>query len=491
MGSILLVDDEELFRSLLTALVEKAGHQAVSAATLFEGLQLAQQHPFDLVFLDVGLPDGNGLDALPRFRSSPSQPEVLIVTGATDSNGAELAIRSGAWNYIRKPFTATDILLQIKRALDYHEKKTGASSHKNLDRGRIIGQSAELNHCLDLVAQCAGTDANVLITGETGTGKELFAQLIHRNSPRADKYFIIVDCAALPEHLIESILFGHVKGAFTGADQERKGLIAQADEGTLFLDEVGELPPAAQKSFLRVLQERCFRPVGGDRERESNFRLVAATHRNLDLMVTEGQFRSDLLYRLRTFAIHIPPLRVRKRDIEAMAMHFVFTLCNRHRIPIKGMLPEFLGMLSCHDWPGNVRELVNTIEKAVLADPANPTLFPQHLDSAIRLKSIQAATERSDSHRSEFPDPEFCQTSVTPFLLPDGLPTLKNFRRDAFDQIEKQYLLRLMTETSEDIEKACKLSGLGRSRLYGLLKRHALTLPANKIADSPFRNKSC
>jgi two-component system, NtrC family, response regulator len=482
MGCILIVDDEELVRNLLSDLVVNQGHQAFSAATLFEGLQLAQQHPFDLVFLDVRLPDGNGLDALPGFRSAPSQPEVLIITGGMDSNGADLAIQSGAWNYIQKPFTKNELLLQIQRALDYHQKKTTTFSRRNLDRGRIIGQSAELNRCLDQVAQCAGTDANVLITGETGTGKELFAQAIHSNSLRADKHFIIVDCAALPEHLIESVLFGHIKGAFTGADQERKGLIAQADGSTLFLDEVGELPPVAQKSFLRVLQERRFRPVGSDRERTSDFRLVAATHRDLDLMVTEGQFRSDLLYRLRTFVIHIPPLRIRKNDIEAMAMHYVFTLCNRHRIPIKGMLPEFLEVLSCHDWPGNVRELVNTIEKAVLSDPANPTLFPQHLDSAIRLKYIQTkASEKTDAFRSEMPCPKLNQASGIPFLMVDELPTLKNFRRAAYDAIEKQYLLRLMTESSEDIEKACRLSGLRRSRLYGLLKIHDLSLPAVKF----------
>ena len=483
MASILIVDDHEIFRVLLTGMVEELGHQAVSAETLFDGLQLAQQQSFDLVFLDVILPDGNGLDALPGFRSAPSRPEVIIITGFEDSNGAEMAIQSGAWNYIQKPFTRNVILLQIKRALDYHEKKTISSSHRNLDRGRMIGQSPEFHRCLDQVAQCTETDANVLITGETGTGKELLAQVTHRNSLRADKNFIIVDCAALPEHLIESILFGHVKGAFTGADQERKGLIAQADEGTLFLDEVGELPPVAQKSFLRVLQERRFRPVGSDRERTSNFRLVAATHRDLDLMVTEGQFRSDLLYRLRTFGIHIPPLRERKGDIESMAMHFVFMLCNRHRIPIKGMLPEFLEMLSCHDWPGNVRELLSTIEKAVLADPANPTLFPQHLDSSIRLKYIQAAgSKKSGSHQSEFPDPKLSLDPVTPLLQSDGLPTLKNFRRSAYERIEKHYISRLMAETSEDIEKACRISGLGRSRLYGLLKDHALSLPGDKSA---------
>jgi two-component system NtrC family response regulator len=240
----------------------------------------------------------------------------------------------------------------------------------------------------------------------------------------------------------------------------------------------------AQKSFLRVLQERRFRPVGSDRERTSNFRLVAATHRDIDLMVTEGQFRSDLLYRLRTFAIHIPPLRVRKKDIEEMAIHYVFTLCNRHRIPIKGMLPEFLEMLSWHDWPGNVRELVNTIENAVLADPVNPTLFPQHLNSAIRLKYIQAAAaEKSDSNRSKSPDPESARASLNPFLPPDdGLPSLKDYRRTAYDRIEKQYLLCLMEKAPDDIENACRLSGLGRSRLYGLLKRHALSLPTDKSA---------
>lgn len=185
MGSILIVDDQEIFRVLLTGMVEELGYQAVSAETLFEGLQLVQHQAFDLVFLDVILPDGNGLDALPGFRSAPSRPEVIIITGFEDSNGAEMAIQSGAWNYIRKPFTRNVILLQIKRALDYHEKKTISSSHRNLDRGRMIGQSPVFHHCLDQVARCTGTDANVLITGETGTGKELLAQVIHRNSLRA------------------------------------------------------------------------------------------------------------------------------------------------------------------------------------------------------------------------------------------------------------------------------------------------------------------
>lgn len=480
MGRILIVDDEELLRVYLTDLAEGAGHEAVSAPTLSGGLLMIQQHRFDLVFLDICLPDGNGLDALPRFRSAPCQPEVLIITGTRDLNGAELAIQSGAWNYIQKPFSRNDLLLQIHRALEYHQKKTSTVSRRNLDRSRIIGQSAELNHCLDQAAQCAATDANVLITGETGTGKELLAQMIHRNSLRAEKNFVIVDCAALPEHLIESLLFGHIKGAFTGANQERKGLIAQSDGGTLFLDEVGELPLLAQKSFLRVLQERQYRPVGSDRERISNFRLIAATHRDLDAMVSEGRFRQDLLYRLRTFSIHIPPLCDRKCDIEEMAVHYIFLLCNRHCIPIKGMVPEFLKALTCHDWPGNVRELVNVLEKAVLADPANPTLFPQHLDTAIRLKFIQtSANEQIERSFSEADPPERIQAASIP-SLPQRLPTLKNFRRIAYEQIEKQYLLQLMVQASDDIGIACRLSGIGRSRLYGLLKYHAVTPPAAK-----------
>ena len=215
-----------------------------------------------------------------------------------------------------------------------------------------------------------------LSLGETGTGKELFARAIHINSRRANQPFVVVDCTSLPKDLVESILFGHAKGSFTGANTESKGLIEQADGGTLFLDEAGELPLETQKSFLRVLQERVYRPVGKGKEQKSNFRLVAATNRDLCAMVEEGTFRSDLFFRLNTFNIHLPPLRERERDVEKLVMSFVFTLCRRNKLPIKGVVPETLEVLSAYSWPGNVRELENTLEKAILADPLDPVLYP-------------------------------------------------------------------------------------------------------------------
>ena len=245
----------------------------------------------DLVLLDVGLPDGNGLDAIERLRGVESAPQIIIITDENSRNGAELAIRSGAWDYIQKPGSIHDITLSIIRALEYREQRNAearAPASRVLKLDGIIGKCPRMRNCFDLVAQAAANDINVLISGETGTGKELFASAIHNNSPRAQKPFVVLDCSALPETLVESILFGHDKGAFTGAEKAREGLVKQADGGTLFLDEVGELPFSVQKAFLRVLQERRFRPIGSAVEIDSDFRLIAATNRDLQNMVHEG-----------------------------------------------------------------------------------------------------------------------------------------------------------------------------------------------------------
>ncbi len=298
MAEILIIDDDEMMCSTLAALVERSNHRATCAMTLKQGLRQATDNDIDVVFLDVKMPDGNGLDLLPEIENCPSGPEVIIITGFGDLNGAELAIKSGAWDYIEKGFSIKEITLSLERALQYRkEKKEVAQTRKMvpLKRDKIIGNSVALNHCLEMVAQSAESEANVFITGETGTGKELFARAVHDNSLRRHEKFVVVDCTSLPETLVESLLFGHEKGSFTGADKARDGLVKQADKGTLFLDEVGELPMVLQKAFLRVLQEHRFRPLGSNREVESNFRLIAATNRDLDAMVTEGTFRSDLL----------------------------------------------------------------------------------------------------------------------------------------------------------------------------------------------------
>lgn len=469
MANVVIIDDDTIFSALLSEHCELLGHVACVAGSIEEGKALLTRQPVDLIFLDVRLPDGNGLETLPFVQELPSSPEVIIITGMGDANGAELAIKNGAWDYLQKPLSRQEIVLHIRRALEYHEKKIQSSSHINLKRDEIIGKSKALCECLDLVANCAGSETGVLIDGETGTGKELFARAIHANSLRAGGPFVVVDCASLPEKLIESILFGHAKGAFTGANSDRRGLVDQADGGTLFLDEVGDLPLEAQKNFLRVLQERTFRPVGKDRENKSNFRLVAATNRDLAAMAPQGAFRSDLFYRLNTFNIHLPPLRERGQDIEKIAISFVFSICRRNRLLIKGVAPETLETLASYPWPGNVRELGNTLEKMILANPEDPVLYPIHLPPEIRLCRIRSMV--SQKHEEAPASPLLAEIS-----FPKTLPPFKEYRRLLSHDLENDYLQRLLKETKGDIAKACTVSGLSRSRLYGLIKIHSLSI---------------
>ncbi len=465
MAEILIVDDDEMMCSTLSALVTRKGHVARPAMTLKQALAMAEQGQFDVVFLDVQMPDGNGLDALPAIEMSPSKPEVIIMTGYGDPNGAELAIKSGAWDYIEKGFSIKEITLSLERALQYRKEKQEVIRHRkpvSLKRDGIIGSSPALLSCLDQVAQAAASDANVFINGETGTGKELIARAVHDNSQRRQENFVVVDCTSLPETLVESLLFGHEKGAFTGADRAQDGLVLQAHKGTLFLDEVGELPPVLQKAFLRVLQERRFRPLGQSKEKTSEFRLIAATNRDLDAMVEAGHFRSDLLFRLRSFVIELPPLRERMEDIHILTRYYVDKFCARYGMPSKGFAPEFLEMLSLYPWPGNVRELVNTLERALAAAHFDQTLYSKHLPSHIRVHVRRAEMENSSTEKNEIN------------LNVSDIPTLQDFREAIYQQAENEYLLKLMATSADDIAAACRISGLSQSRLYALLKKHGI-----------------
>jgi len=463
MANVLIIDDEEMVCEILSRQVKSAGHRAIVAFTLGDGLEKALSNDCDVIFLDVNLPDGNGLEALPRFRRVSSAPEVIIITGAGAPDGAELAIRCGAWDYLRKPFPKGEAVLQLIRALQYRKEKSRLKATVALKRNGIVGKTPEINACLNNVALAVQTNANVLITGETGTGKELFARAIHENSSRAGENFIIVDCTVLPEKLVESVLFGHRKGAFTGADRAHEGLIKQADHGTLFLDEIGELPLDLQKTFLRVIQEHRFRPVGGTAEVKSDFRLVAATNRDLDQMVESGDFRQDLLFRLQSYTIELPPLRDRIQDIRELAMYHVAKLCELNGLENKGFSPEFFEALAAYDWPGNARELVNILDQAVIADPANPVLFPKHLPDRIRIKIARASLEKGRS-----PDAAHTEAAIpsVPF------PKLKALRNSRMAELEHQYLRKLMCCTKGDIKEACHISGLKRARLYEMMKKY-------------------
>lgn len=331
--------------------------------------------------------------------------------------------------------------------------------------GDIIGVSKRHSDCLRSMLEAAVTDASVLLCGETGTGKELFARAVHKNSSRAHNNFVAVDCTVLPESIVGSLLFGHEKGSFTGADKTCEGLIRQAHRGTLFLDEVGELSPTLQKAFLRVLQERRFRPIGNNLEVDSDFRLVAATNRDLYQSVARGQFRQDLLYRLQSYLIELPPLRNRTDDIQPLASYHVERLCQRYGFCSKQLTPEFIQTLCLYPWPGNVRELINSLEQSVFMAQQETTLFAKHLPQHIRIQVAKSAIRS-----------QFTSNSGRPVYAERILPCLQDFRTGIFRLAEKQYLASLVQHVGQNVSQACQLSGLSRSRLYSLLKKHQISL---------------
>ncbi len=464
-GSILIIDDDEgVVRSMLR-IIEKLSLDTDFALTLETGLEKISHRVFDIVFLDVNLPDGNGVDAIGHIFHRPDPPQVIIMTAYSDPDGAELAIESGAWDYLQKPSSPKDIRLQIQRALQYREQKKQAQRIVKFEAPHIIGSSPNMQQCLAQASQILNSDANALITGETGTGKEVFAKAIHDNSTRKNKEFIVVDCSVLSENLIESVLFGHEKGAFTGADRNRKGLVTLAHGGTLFLDEVGELPESIQASFLRVLQEKKFRPVGSEKEVFSDFRVICATNRNLDKMVSDNVFRADLLYRLKTFVLHLPPLRDRKGDIRLIAADQIQKSCNAHNVPVKTVSSDFMETLEQYPWPGNVRELINAIETGVTTAQFEETLFPFHLPPKIR-----AQITRLKIFTPKEPGPGHGQS------VPPGINlSSESLTHDAFlDQAEKKYLELLYAEAKGDIQTLLKRTGLSRTVLYRKLKKHRI-----------------
>ena len=462
MGRILIIDDDPNLSNMLSDMVKRMGHVSKATLTLAEGLSEAASNPYDVIFLDVGMPDGSGLDAITQLKQGPDLPEVIIITGHGNPDGAEIAIEKGAWDYIEKPSSLAMMTLPLTRALQYRETKVSKKNTINLSKEGIIGESLLMINCFNQIAEAAVSDANVLLTGETGTGKELFARAIHNNGPRAKGNFVVVDCASLSDNLVESTLFGYEKGAFTGADRSREGLIAHANNGTLFLDEIGELPFTIQKSFLRVLQEKHFRPLGSRFETKSNFRLISATNRNLEQMSQEGTFRNDLLFRIRSLSITLPPLRNRREDIEEIAKYHLNRLCYQYGIKMKEFSPEFLQMLIRHDWPGNVRELMNVLERVLSTAREEPTLFPKHLPNSIRIKIARSSLLK------ESPEAESVVEEV------ELLPKFSEFRGKMLEDSERDYLQKLMSLSSDNIKLACQISGLSRSRLYELLKKYRI-----------------
>lgn len=473
---LLIIDENEQIAGTLLREADRLRLAAHAATTLEEGLLACQTDAegFDIVLMRDVVSGRATIYAINDFRATALAPEILIFSEDGNSLYAEHALKNGAWDYVVGLSPEKKLLDIVRRVLRYRHNKSPVVEearneirHQLQDHG-IIGNSMAIQGCVNQVARIALSDASVLITGETGTGKELFASAIHTISSRSHKKMTVVDCAALPTTLVESILFGHAKGSFTGADRTRKGLIKEADGGTLFLDEIGEMPLEIQKKILRVLQDQQYLPVGSNTPESSDFRLIAATNKNLEAMVEEGAFRDDLLFRLKTFHLELPPLRTRKTDISELAYYYRNRYSKLHRLKKKKPSTDFLMTLTMYEWPGNVRELFQAIEYAMADAHESAVLEPIHLPLNIRL----SVTRKKLAKQQKQPE---TSTGPMPADSLSAMATIKEDRDNAIKVQEKQYLENLLRFTGGDIRLCCKTAGLSRSRLYDLLKKHNLS----------------
>ena len=382
-GSVLLADDEERILKTLGRALREEGHEVVATTSALEARRLLAERPFDLFVVDHRMPERTGLELIRDIASNVPEPErplvVLMTAHATVENAIE-AMKLGAFDYLQKPFEVDELLVVLRRALE-HQRLRGQNRYLISERDEefahygIVGRSRAMQEVLRKLELVAASRSTILITGETGTGKELAARAIHNRSAQREMPLIRVNCAAIPDSLVESELFGHVRGAFTGATANKKGRFALADGGTIFLDEIGTLSTALQAKLLRVLQEREFEPLGSERTQRVDVRVIAASNRDLRAMVGDGRFQEDLFYRLSVIPIELPPLRERREDIPPLVEHFVRKHVQRTGRHIEGVDPAALAALEAYDWPGNVRELENAIERAVVLSPG-PLIDP-------------------------------------------------------------------------------------------------------------------
>ncbi len=367
---LLVVDDEESLAEFLRLLFEKEDYDVRTAGSVEEARKQLDEHTFDLVLCDILMPDGNGLDLLRAIKEASPLTAVIMMTAYASNKSAVEAMKLGAYSYISKPFNVEELTVVAARALE----TTGLEEENVYLRGElerkyqfsnIIGRSPRMQEVLSLIERVARTMSTVLISGESGTGKELIAHAIHYSGPRSHNHFLSINCGAMPENLLESELFGHEKGSFTGAVREKKGLFQEADQGTLFLDEIGETTPSMQVKLLRVLQDKKIRRVGGNREEAVDVRIIAATNRDLRERIEAGEFREDLFYRINVIPISLPPLRERQEDVAPLVDFFIKKYCEELGLPPRQISKEALDLLEDYYWPGNVRELENTIERAL------------------------------------------------------------------------------------------------------------------------------
>jgi len=451
MHSILIVDDEAGIRQSLKGVLEDEGYKAALADSAEACLEMIDKRPFDVVLLDIWLPGMDGLDCLQRIKQADDAPEVIMISGHGTIETAVRATKLGAFDFLEKPLSLEKTLILVKNAVDAHRLRT---ENRDLKRQQpksvIVGESIPMKALRQQIAMMAPTNGRVLIYGQSGTGKELVARAIHAQSLRKEAWFVEINCAAIPEDLIESELFGHIKGGFSGASADKEGKFLKANGGTLFLDEVGDMSLKTQSKVLRTLDEGSFTPVGGDEVVTVDARIIAATNHDLEEEISRGNFREDLFYRLNVIPFYVPPLRERLEDVPLLVRYFLKDFSSQYSRKTKEITDDAIDALMRYAWPGNVRELRNVIERIVIMNPTVARLDRKHLPPLVYRESSRKAASG------------------------DGFSTLHQARA----AYERDYILKTLDQNHGNVSRTSEVLGLERSHLYRKMK--ALGIPVKE-----------
>ena len=485
-GSILVVDDESEIREGLELLLRGEGYGVSSAETGESGLAKLEEHPFDLLLLDVSLPDRNGLDMLKEIRRRDPELSVVLITAYGSIDMARAAFKNGAMDYITKPWSNDELLAQVAQAVEARRLRDENLHLKRALKQRfnfpnIIGKSDKMQVLLDLVAQVAPSRSTILISGESGTGKELIAKAVHSASPRADKAFVPVNTGSIPVDLLESQLFGHIKGAFTSAVASKKGLFEVADQGTIFFDEIATISPETQAKLLRVIQEREFMRLGGTEQIKVDVRIVAASNVDLLTLVREGRFREDLFHRLNVIHLRIPPLRERREDVPLLVLHFLERFCaENHRTPLQ-FTPTAMKLMMDYDWPGNVRELENVVERAVVLSTQNRIdvdLLPEPIRSKEIVRGVRLQLSEFLPPLPGEPGARTAADNPQPSLF------------QIMDEIERRIIVDMLERTNWNQTEAAERFMIPLSTLNQKIKRLAIEVRRRGRGDDSFSASS-
>jgi len=458
-GRILIADDEEVVRDSISDCLKQDGYDTVAVENGIKAIKEATESNFDLALVDLKMPAIDGIETLKRLQKVRPKLPVIIITAYATVENAVIAMKEGAVDYVMKPFDSDELHIRLEKALEKGRLvKENLYLRQELTKkyhfSNIIGKSKVMQDIFRIIEKVAPTDSTVLIHGQSGTGKELIAKAIHHNSLRKDKKFIAVDCGALPETLLESELFGHVKGSFTGAVVTKRGLLEVANTGTFFLDEVGDLSPGIQSKLLRVLQEKEFRQVGGVQNIKVDVRLIAATNKDLEKMIKKDEFREDLFYRLNIVPINLPLLRERREDIPLFVEHFLDLYARKRNKTIKGITSKAMGMFIGYDWPGNVRELENIIERVVIMSDSK----------TIDVKHIPSIIQGEESFTGD----------TVPKTNSELLQYKKHIRKKVVVNIEKAFVTKALERNDGNISKAAQEVGLQRQNFQAMMRKYKI-----------------